>query len=87
MEARQFACLADGRFNYIGVDSEKIEAFQYAYPHDHGNIEGETLDMVKQCIVIDFKANVVTVNAGDILSAKRSWELQKEKLPLWESGI
>ena len=65
---------------------KKIEAFQYAYPADHGNIEGEILDMVNQNIVIDFKANVVTVNAGDILSAKRSWELQKEKFLLWESG-
>jgi hypothetical protein len=69
-EARQFVYLTDGRFNNIAVDGKMIEASHYACPSDHGNIEGETLDKVKQIIVINFKANDVTVNAGDILSAK-----------------
>ena len=83
MEARQFACLADGRFNYIAVDSEKIiEAFQYAYPHDHGNIEGETLDMVKQSIIIDFKANDVTVNAVDIFVSEKIMGIAERKIAI-----
>ena len=32
MEARQFACLADGRFNYIAVDSEKNRSVSICLP-------------------------------------------------------
>ena len=67
LEAKEFASAADGKFDFIAVDSEKkIEPFSYVYPDDLGNIEGEVLDVVKISKIINFKANDITVNALDM---------------------
>jgi hypothetical protein len=72
IEAREFARIADGKVDYIAVDSEKkIESFKYVYPDDLGNIEGETLDIVQQSEVISFKANDLTANAVDIFVSEK----------------
>jgi hypothetical protein len=72
IEAREFARLADGKVTYIAVDSEKkIDSFKFAYPDDLGNIEGETLDIVRRSEVFSFKANDLTANAVDIFVSEK----------------
>lgn len=81
LEAKEFATLADGRFDYIAVDSEKkIEPARYASPDDSGNLEGEILDVVKKSKVIDFKANDITVNALDIFISNKLMGVAQRKV-------
>jgi hypothetical protein len=82
-EAKIFARLSDGKFDYIAVDSEKkIEPSHYSYPNDLGNIEGEVLDTVKKSKVVNFKANDITVNAVDILVASRVMGVAQRKIAI-----
>ncbi len=82
-EAKQFAALADGKFDYIAVDSEKkIEPERYVNPGDSGNLEGEILDLVKKSQVINFKANDVTVDAVDVFISNWVMGVPKRKIAI-----
>ena len=87
IEAYNFARLADGRFNYIAVDSEKkIGPERYAFEGDLGNIEGTILNTVRNSTVINLKANDITVNAIDIFISYKMLGVPSRKVAILGTG-
>lgn len=87
LEAKHFARIADGHFDYIAVDSEKkIEPDRYAYQGDLGNIKGEVQDIVRKSKLVTFKTNDVTVNAIDIFLSDRAMDFSPAHIAIIGTG-